>query len=417
MLAGCIPAGQNTVRRSDDAPPSYANSFTIDQQKAPPGNIKSIQLYPGQSPSSPPVYQLNSGQKLVLSFDYLDEQNKQFRLEISHRSANWEKSSLSPSQFLKGFNYAYLQTDGQSFSRRPTYQHLEYEFPNDEIQFSVSGNYLLEIYDSDSGNILFTYPFFVTENKGTLETQIEQLFAQRRDGRSLDQPFSTYRYPTFVELPQFELSFYYSQNQYWGRMKETRSFDTSTPAEIAFHLPRDDAFIADYDFKLLDLRTLDPDGEKILEHRPETTPPQIILRRDILFPESNPSLLAENNFGKPLDNRHSEYADVHFSLEIPDNLNPDADIYIVGHFNNWMISDQNRMQFNKESGLWEGRALVKQGEYAYKYVRLMEGGIDDLGLDNSFVSSSREYTTFVYFEDPDLRFDRLLKVSHITTNR
>lgn len=417
MLAGCIPAGQNNMRRSDETRPSYTNTFTIDQQKPPPENIKSIHLYPGQSPSGPPVYQLNSGQKLVLSFDYLDEQNKQFRLEVSHRSANWEKSSLNPSQFLEGFDYTYLQTDGQSFSRSPTYQHLEYEFPNDEIQFSVSGNYLLEIYDSDSGDMLFTYPFFVTENKGTLETKIEQLFARRRDGRSLDQPFSTYRYPPFVELPQFELSFYYAQNQFWGRMKETRSFDTSTPDEISFHLTRNDAFIADYDFKLLDLRTLDPDGEKILEHRPETIPPQIILRRDILFPENNPGILAEKILGKPLNDRNSEYADVHFSLETPDTLIPDADIYIVGHFNNWMISKQNKMKFNTTSGLWEGQALVKQGEYAYKYVKLVKGGIDDLALDESFVSSSREYTTFVYFEDPDLRFDRLLKIRHITTNR
>lgn len=419
FLAACIPLGQNYNGQSEEDHSTYQNTFTIPPQKAPPENMQSIRLHPSGSPADPPVFELDSRERLVLSFDYLDEQVQQFRLEVSHRTANWEKSSLNPSQFLNGFDYTYIQTGQQSFSSRPVYQHVEYEFPNNEIKPAVSGNYMLEIYD-DSGSLLFSYPFFVTENEGSLETEIEQLFVQRRDGRSLDQPFSTYRYPAFVEFPQFDLSFYYTQNQFWGRTRQTQAFDTSTPGSVSFHLTRNDAFIAGYDFKLLDLQTLDPDGRRILEHRPETTPPKIILQRDVLFLDTNPQLFTGTGLGSSLDDRHSDYADVHFSLEIPEEMKPDSagtDIYVVGHFNNWMISRQQKMQFNPASGLWEGRALIKQGQYAYKYVQVVNGGIDDLALDDSFVSTFREYTTFVYFKDPALQFDRLLKIDHITTTR
>lgn len=411
---------QSNNSQSEEDRNIYKNAFTIPQQKAPPNVVQSIRLHPAGSPFDPPVIELDSRERLILSFDYLDEQTQQFRLEVSHRTANWEKSSLNQSQFLNGFDYTYLQTGLQSFTSRPTYQHVEYEFPDNEIQPAVSGNYLLEVYDDNSGSLLFSYPFFVTENEGALETEIEQLFAQRRDGRSLDQPFSTYRYPPFVDFPQFDLSFYYAQNQFWGRTRQTRNFDTSTQGSVSFHLTRNEAFAGGHDFKLLDLRSFDPDGRRVLEYRPETTPPQIILQRDVLFLDSSPQLFAETGLGNSLDERSSEYADVHFSLEIPDDINPDssgAGIYIVGHFNHWMISPNNKMEFKEDTGLWEGRALVKQGQYAYKYVQVMNGGIDDLTLDDSFVSSSREYTTFVYFKDPDLQFDRLLKINHITTTR
>lgn len=417
VLTACFPLEQS-YKGQEVGHDTFKNAFTIPQQKAPPGNIQSIRLHPIGSPDNPPIIELGGRERLVLSFDYLDEQTKQFRLELSHRTANWEESSLNPSQFLKGFDYAYIQTGQQSFTSRPTYQHMKYEFPNNDLQPAVSGNYLLEVYDDNSGGLLFSYPFFVTEDEGTLNTKIEQLFAQRRDGRPLDQPFSNYRYPPFVEFPQFDLSFYYAQNQFWGRTRQTQNFDTSTPGSVSFHLTRNDAFVAGHDFKILDLRSLNSNGRRILEYRPGTTPPQIILQRDVLYLDANPQLFPETGIGSSRDDRRSEYADVHFSLEIPDEMNPDsagAGIYIVGDFNNWMISPQNKMNVNPNSELWEGRALIKQGQYAYKYVKVVNGGIDDFALDNSFISTSREYTTFVYFKDPNLQFDRLLKVDHVTT--
>jgi hypothetical protein len=78
-----------------------------------------------------------------------------------------------------------------------------------------------------------------------------------------------------------------------------------------------------------------------------------------------------------------------------------------------MISERNRMRFDPDKQIWTGRALIKQGVYAYKYVILRNNQVDDLILDQGFLSAKQEYLTFIYFKDPDQNFDRLLKVDRV----
>ncbi len=410
---GCASSNQN--RTQSTVKPSSENleaTFALPQQQAPPNDIQSIQLHPKGNPTGPPVIQLNSQQKLILSFDYLGEESRQFRLEISHRSQNWDQSSITPSTFLDSFSQTYVQNVKESYSQRPSYWHVEHEFPT-ELNPVVSGNYLMEIYSYNSGELLFSIPFFVTENEGTLDTRIETFYAQRNDGRPIDQPFGTYRYPNFVEYPQFDLSMSFVQNRFWGRMRTAGFLDTITPNELNGRLEREHAYIGNYEFKTLDLRSFDADGRKILEYRPGNTPPDILLRRDVQNLDISSRPFTSSDWGIPLDARGSDYARVHFSLETDSSISTSSEIYIVGHFNNWMINPLQKMSYNTERKLWEGTALIKQGQYAYKYVLVQNNGVNDLALDQGFLSSKQEYLTFVYFKDPDQNFDRLLKINRV----
>jgi hypothetical protein len=389
-------------------------SFALPQQVTPPNYIQSIQLHPKGSPGLPPVIKLDSQQKLMLSFDHLAKENRQFRVKVSHRGRQWNQSPISPSTFLDSFSETYIQKSKASFAQRPTYHHIEFEFPNDQLRPAVSGNYLLEVYSYDNDELLFSMPFFVTEDEGTIQTRVERLFAQRDDGRPLNQLFSTYHYPDFVEYPQFDLSMSFVQNQFWGRMQEAGFLDTITPGELHGHQERDQGFVGNYEFKYLNLRTFDADGRQIMENIPGETPTRIILRRDVQNLDTNPDIFSSaSNLGFPLDDRSSEYAQVEFQLETDISIPLSSDVYIVGHFNNWMINNLNKMTYNSDEKLWKGRAFIKQGEYAYKYVIIRQNTIDDLILDQSFLSPQQQYLTFIYFKDPDQNFDRLLKVDRI----
>ena len=412
---GCASSNQDGRRQTENIrTESSEGAFALPQQKAPPNDIQSIQLHPKGQPGSAPIISLDSDEKLALSFDYLGTQSRQFRVEVSHRNRQWQKSSISPSTYLDSFSQTYIQNSRSSFTNRPSYQHVEFEFPNDQLRPVVSGNYLLEIYSYNGGQLLFSMPFFMTENTGDINTRIEMLFAQRNDGRPLAQPFTTYRYPDFVEYPQFDLSISFVQNQFWGRMREAGFLDTISPGKLNGHLQRRDAFVGNYEFKLLDLRSFDVDGQQILEYQPEITPPRIILRRDVQKLDTNPRFFGAPNLGIPLDDRGSEYAQVEFSLETESAVSLSSDIYIVGHFNNWMINELNKMSYDTETGMWKGRAFIKQGEYAYKYVLVANGTIDDLAIDQGFLSPQQEYLTLIYFKDPDQNYDRILKVDRVT---
>lgn len=390
------------------------SGFALPQQKAPPDNIQSIHLHPEDEPGKAPVLELNSQQKLVLSFDYLGERSRQFRLELSHRTQTWQQSTIPPSTYLDSFSQTYISNARESISQPPSYFHVEFAFPNNEMQPAVSGNYLLEVYDYSEGNLLFSIPFFITENEGTVNTRVERLFAERVDGRPLHQLFSTYRYPGFVAYPQYDLSMSFVQNRFWGRMRQAHSLDTITPGQLNGRLSREQAFIGNYEFKTLDLRNFSSAGRQILEFRPGSTPPVIVLRRDVQHLDTSPRYFpTTTNFGFPLSDRNSNYARVKFSFDTDSSVTASSDIYIIGHFNNWMINDLNKMTYNSDTGLWEGDALIKQGQYAYKYVLVRNNTIQDLALDQGFLSSEQEYLTFVYYRDPDRYFDRLLKVDHI----
>lgn len=410
-LSAC--ATSDTRQNSDSSEPMriLEHSLALPQQQAPPNDIQSVQLYPEGQPGQAPIIDLDSSQKLVLSFDYLGTQNRQFRVTATHYNQHWEESSIGPNTYLDSFSETTIASSEMSLGQRPSYRHTTFSFPNDELRPAVSGNYMIEIHSSNNGDLLFSMPFFITENEGQIETKIERLFAQHRDGRPLHQLFSTYYYPDFVEYPQFDLAMSFVQNQFWGRTQVVNSLDTITEGELHGYLERDNAFLGNYEFKRLDLREFTADGRQILEYQPNDSLPKIILRRDVQHLDANTNLsTAEVNRGIPDDDRNSNYAEVEFSLETDDRISPSSKIYIVGHFNNWMINEDNKMHYSSEEEMWKGRALIKQGSYAYKYVIIEDNRINDLSLDQGFLSSRQEYTTFIYFDDPNDHYDRLLKV-------
>lgn len=391
---------------------SLSGQFALPQAVAPPAEIQSVQLHPTGNETAPPVIELGEN-SLTLEFDYLGKGSRQFKISFSHRSKNWQESPIGPNVYMDSFFETYFAGGKQGFVQNPSYLHYTYTFPNERINITKSGNYLLSISDYATNELLFRLPFFVSENEGELETRIQNLFTQRNDGQETAQPFSIYHYPEIVQQPQFDLSFFYVQNRFWGRTRQTDLFDTSTPGEVHFHLEREQSFLRNYEFKVLDIQTFDPDGRQIVEHQPAETPPVIILRRDIQqfnkVISPYPGLVS----GIPRHDRQAQYGNIHFSLETTQAIQPSDNIYLVGDFNNWMITPKFRMQYDSTARQWKGNALIKQGIYAYKYVRLVNNEVDDLALDQGFTDRRQEYLTFVYFRDPQRRFDRLLQVDRL----
>lgn len=415
LLNACAvppPEQQPSARASGEA--AFREPLALPQQQPPPQDIQSVSLHPEGNPAGAPVVTLGGNEQLVLSFDYLDNQNRQFSVEVSYRTQTWEESNLPASAYLESFFKTYIQSSEKSFTERPSYYHVEYTFPNPQLNPSQSGNYLLEVYNYEGTDLLFSLPFFISEDEGVLQTRIERLFAQRQDGRSLDQPFSTYRYPPFIDFPQFDLSLSYVPLPFWGHMRKADQVSTITPGQLTGNLNRSAAFVADRSFLSLDLTTLQADGREILEYQPAVNPPKVILQRDVQHLESTDAYWTGSDFHSSFDERQGNYAQVAFTLETDSTVTTNADIYIVGEFNNWMIQDKNKMSYNRQTNLWEGQALVKQGQYPYTYIMTRNGALVNLFLGLSAFSIPQRYLTFIYFKDPTRNFDRLLQVELTT---
>jgi hypothetical protein len=394
--------------------PRIENSFQIQGQQLPPVTIRSIELFRG-SVGQAPIIRLNSAETLTLRFDELSSELNPFRVTLSHHNADWSLSNLLPNLYMPGFQEDYLQSGNPGRFQNPAFVSYSYSFPNTNLRISRSGNYMLHVYRMDSGAYLFSQPFLVVENEGTLHAEIEELFNQ--DARYLrhHQLFARYLYEGVEIVPQVDYQVFFVQNQFWSRARKANQSDFSQDGVARMYLSRDRAFVGTFDYLQLNLNRIDNYSMQIIDFRQDLRIPRITLNRDVVNLSISPSLRNLQAGAGPSNRNDARYALVRFQLEVPPGDRPPGDIYIVGGFNNWALHPLQRMSFDPTSGYLTGEAVVKEGQYAYKYVSLDGNRINDMYFDASFASTSQEYHTLVYKRDQTFQIDRLVAVHRLTS--
>lgn len=396
--------------RDTDSPAQLENSPMVAGQVLPPDRIRSIQVYRGDNKQSLPAIELGSGDQITLRFDELGGTSRLFRVRVRHRNADWSDSRLMTDFYLRGYREDLIEGGQPSSVQDPHYMHYLYRFPNENTQLRMSGNYLLEVMEYESLEILFSVPFFVHENTGRMEVSLEELYGLDSRYRVHHQPFMRYRYPSYVISPVTDLKLHFVQNRFWGRSREADELDMSESGVFRGYLSRPASFVGVYEFRPLDLQRFDAGGPNVVEVRSSTIPPRVWLFRDVVNLDVNPRRRTPVLHGLPRDDLRARYVDVRFELELPTREATDLPVYVYGPFNNWTIHEDNRMEYRRSTDSYVGRAIVKEGEYNYKYALVEQGRINDLRLDASFASTMQEYTGLVYFWDASRQADRLLQL-------
>jgi hypothetical protein len=411
LAVGCsagISTSTNNVQTEH-----YLSRYLVPNQLPAPETIKSIQLYRNGSVNNPPIIELKTTQQLTLAFDELTDLSGQFRIIFTHHNRDWSESNIPEDWYLDGMNELIVGGGNKNQLSTPSYFHYDAEFPNQQLQFKISGNYMLHVVDFSSGTRLFSLPFFVTENAGEMRSWVETKYNAGPEGQAIDRPFSEFIYPDFIEFPQFDLNFYFVQNRFWGDFKRSENYDFTEEDRTQFHLSEENAFPANFDFIGLRLNNFFIDGRQIVDWLPEKKPPKIVLREDILNFNSRPISGWGASYGEPKTTENSRYAEVKFRFQDGGQFSASKGVYLVGDFNQWVLEDNNKLTYNENSGYWETTSLIKQGTYTYKYaIKESSDQIDDLILSDSITRQNQEYTSFVYFQDPEYRYHRLLQVQN-----
>jgi hypothetical protein len=410
FLTGCSTREALTANNPGRHPvlPELENSFVIEGQKIPSAEFRSIQFFSGANPASAPIIQIGSGQTFTLRFDHIANNTGMFTVRAEHRNADWSASNLFDGFYMQGQATDYISDPVQSTAVAPDYMQYTYRFPNRNFNFLVSGNYLLHIEDYRTGELLFSVPFMLFEDLGTVEFSIEELFGLDSHHFQHHQPFATYIHPDFVLMPDQDISIYFIQNQFWGRAREATIRDLSESDRIRMHISRNEAFPGSYEFRPLSMQNIDNLAVDFIEVRKDTEPPTIIRDRDVINFGVTPSGRGSNRYGYPESDRDARYARVIFTLDRPTTLSVDSRIHVTGPFSNWAVSEDNRMRYNRDTDRFEAAILIKEGSYDYKYVIIEGRTIDDLRLADSFADSRQEYHTLIYYRDLQLNADRLL---------
>ena len=112
--------------------------------------IQAVTFHPVGQPIAPPVVSLAQSREqgvLELRFDDMTGDYTPWEVQIVHCDRHWQPSDLHPSEYLQGFYSTPTSDDEASFGTRRIFTHHLLRLLNDDLRWTRSGNYLLQIVD------------------------------------------------------------------------------------------------------------------------------------------------------------------------------------------------------------------------------------------------------------------------------
>ena len=381
----------------------------------PPDHIKSIVLSSQKTNDYSPIVRL--GNPIVLEFDDLEGDQKQYSYTIEHYDYYWKKSNINTTEYLDGFTNDWIRDFENSFNTIQGYTHYRLRLPNDNLRIKSSGNYVISVID-ENDEVVFTRPFIVYESKvdvgvsvhrsrdiATINTMQNIQFSVNHPNLLLNNPSLELKVVVYQNLdwntvikdikPQFirgtQLLYKYGANvNFWGG-NEFLFFDTKQIRGAVNNIARSE---------LKDTFNTYLYTDEARENRPYTFYPDVN-GNFVLRTIDNESIATEGAYTK-----------VHFTLDLYGNKASDT-IYIYGDFNEWQLTDENKLIYNTQSKLYEGSLFLKQGFYNYSYVTTdQDNEVNKYEIDGSFYQTENNYTVLVYYKPIGSRFDQVIGIGN-----
>lgn len=378
--------------------------------------IKSIQLYPKTNEVGMPIIQLKQPQTLVLEFDYLGEDAPYFNYKIEHFDANWEKSIINPLQFIEGFNTGSIQDFEFSFDTNQLYTHYEFEFPNQQIRFKISGNYKISVFEDGSNNELFSERFYVTEQAVSFTGNVENAsgIGQLESHHQLDFVINYQGLPSNSPRQEFQANV--MQNQRLDNALINIEPQRFTDEQLFFTNPFKQSVSAGNEFRWFNIKSTRYLGESIADVIEKDGKEHVYLIPDL--PREKSQFFQFNDFNGEFIIDHQEgirpdldgdYVFVHFTMKENAALK-NKDVYVYGALTNWQIKEEYKLTMNPRQNLLETVLYLKQGNYDYMYVTKEGNRLSTEHTEGNFFRTENVYTAMVYYKPFGSRYDRLVGV-------
>jgi len=376
-------------------------------------NIKSIQLRPLQENNFSAIVPL--GTPLEISFDDLDADSKDYQYKIEHMTHDWKSSRLSSSQFIDGFDQNTIVNVSNSFNTLQNYTHYSVRIPNINTVITKSGNYLLSILNTDD-DVIFTRRFVLYEPSTTVGVTVER----SRDSRTLNTQQTIefiINHPKIkINNPAQEVHVVILKNNNWEEKITNLQPTFFKPNQLSYTYTNKTNFWGGNEYLNFDNKYLRNNSFNIVK----------IVKKDIfhhyLYPfEFNPFRKYSYNPDingqfviRTLEAKDSkteaDYAMIHFTLSVEEAFS-DKEVYVYGAFNDFKITDENKMYFDLEERAYKANILLKQGFYNYTFAtKETNGNSNTNDVNGSFYETENEYTVIVYYKPFGSFFERVVGV-------
>jgi len=390
-------------------------------------NIKSVELYREGWRMSPPVVKLRGGQQLILTFDDLDADVKNYHYTIIHCDAMWQPSDILKTEYIRGFNDDEISDYAFSFNTLKVYTNYQLSFPTDYMQYTKSGNYLLKVYEDEEldSNVVLTRRFMVTNQKVTVTGEVVPpvKIEDRNYRQQVEFDISSGNF--YIQNPYNELKVMVLQNWRWDNAVTNIQPRMVVNGKLDYQFLSDLIFDGGNEFRNFDIKSMryqserialidyDYQGNHVYLHTDERRNFKQYTRDDDL----NGKFYREKE-GADFSDTEADYTYVHFTLPYEHPL-VTGNLYIFGALTNFDFTDEGMLKYDYEEGIYETSLYLKQGYYNYAYVFLEDGTeAGDMTLvEGNHWDTDNEYIILVYYREPGTYYDQMVGIEYITAHK
>ena len=319
-----------------------------EKEVEPPFHIKTI-TFDQNGQNAIPIFGLNDS--FQFQFDDLFGNEANYYYEIIHCNYDWKPSDLTRNEYLRGFDGLRIQDYANSLNTLQLFSHYNLTLPNKNTQLLVSGNYIIKILNEER-EIVFSRKFLLYENLVSVPMQVKRArtlnainFKQNIDF-TIKSPSLLFQSPLqnvkvlllqngkFNEAitnikPMYTIGNdliykYDTETQFWAG-NEFLYFENKDVRAANNFIARIDSNNGVYNAHLY---TNNARANSTYTYNPDTNGNFIV-----------------KNIGVINNEIEADYAWVFFTLSAPAYYEKKG-IYVNGMFNNYALSDENKMEYN-----------------------------------------------------------------------
>lgn len=389
-------------------------------------NIYSVKMMVGGLARNYPIVQLNSNTGLILTFDEVGEDVRDYIYTLVHCDSDWKPSEVSEIDYIEGFNEDDIDTYDFSFNTVANYTNYKITLPNNDLQWTASGNYLLKIYDNtDEKTLAITRRFTVIDPKLAVTGRIRRAanVSKDRTHHELDFNVNFENFP--IRNPHTDIKVVILQNGRWDTAIKNIKPMFVRPENLVYDHQDKIVFPAGKEFRQADLRTFEYMTNSVIDVQQSTDQFDVTLRTDISranqgytsYDDLNGKYIIESMEERDADLR-AEYGYILFTLE----ENPpfdNYDVYLFGEFTDWQIMDRYKLVYNPLISSYVAKLFLKQGfyNYAYALVDKKTKEIDLSELEGNWHETENDYTVLVYYAPFGGRYEQVIGMGSFNSVR
>lgn len=384
--------------------------------------IKTVQFSRADLGHSFPAIELNSGEAVTLTFDYLDAEDQGLSYQIIHCNKDWSASTLELHESLEGFEFNELPLSKPSINTQQVYRHYELSIPNNDIRFLVSGNYVLRVFNTDESETTLLLRRFVVYEEQTLVSLRVDWEESRISKEKQSLKVCINESDRATESLGYDIEAAIIQNYDWRSLKRYSEYQMKADGSRCFDTPNQIMFKGGNAYRHFDTKSL-----KFLSERAdyiEFKPPfsHMFLKEDLLRGDKEHFVnegidglfFIRNQEGYDEPGVDADYVWVHFKLNTGEPLA--TNIYLYGGLTDWQ-TDLNYMEYNPDKGVYEKMLFLKQGYYNYRYL------LKDYNRSSTYIDitegnhyqNNNKYVVLVYDTDPSFDYHRVIGFKAIDT--